>query len=97
MEQLLKQILSKLDTLEIDITSIKQNVNELKSDVSELKEGQNEIKDMFRNLEAVNATRHTDIYDSILGLTKDLKFVKHKLHETEEDVFDIKDHLKLVK
>lgn len=30
-------------------------------------------------------------------LKTDIKFIKHKLHETEEDVFDIKDHLKIIK
>lgn len=30
-------------------------------------------------------------------ISKDVKYVKHKIHETEEDVFDIKDHLKIIK
>ncbi|MDK2920156.1 MAG: hypothetical protein PWQ37_2889 [Candidatus Petromonas sp.] len=37
------------------------------------------------------------IKSSIKSLSKDFRFIKHKLHQTEEDVFDIKDHLKIIK
>lgn len=39
----------------------------------------------------------TETRDNLDTISKDVKFIKHKLHETEEDVFDIKDHLKIIK
>lgn len=38
----------------------------------------------------------TSAHGSIKDVSKDIRFIKHKVNETEEDVFDIKDHLKLV-
>lgn len=39
----------------------------------------------------------TETKNAFNNILKDVKFIKHKLHETEEDIFDIKDHLKIVK
>jgi hypothetical protein len=44
-----------------------------------------------------NADRHLEAFSKISSIDKDIKFIKHKLHQTEEDVFDIKDHLKIIK
>lgn len=40
---------------------------------------------------------YTELQDTKKELKKDIKFIKHKLHQTEEDVFDIKDYLKIIK
>lgn len=90
MEDLLRQILS-------EIKSVNNRLDNIEGDVKDLKEGQSRIEVKLDDLEPKNATRHTEIFDKIDTVSKDVKFIKHKLHETEEDVFVIKDHLKLVK
>ena len=85
--ELLKQISQLLD----------DKLRPIHSKLNSLESGKNEIIDRLVDIESKNATKHTEIYNSISSISKDLKFIKHKLHETEEDVFDIKDHLKLVK
>ena len=39
----------------------------------------------------------TETKMEIESLSQDVKFIKHKLHEIEVDVFNIRYHLKLVK
>lgn len=79
------------------LESMQSDIKEIKTDVKTLKDGQCRIEAKLEDLEPKNATRHTELLDKIDTLNKDVKFVKHKLHETEEDVFDIKDHLKIIK
>lgn len=90
MEKILNDILFKLNSME--------------NSLQDLKEGQIRIEEKINNidikiddLEPKNATRHSEINLKIDSMSKDMKFIKHKLHETEEDVFDIKDHLKIIK
>jgi chromosome segregation ATPase len=111
VEQMLKQILNelkeikenqnkthqRLDNLESDVKDLKQGQSNLESDVKDLKQGQKEIKNHLTQLDTKNANRHMDAFSKIKNIDKDVKFIKHKLHQTEEDVFDIKDHLKAIK
>ena len=39
----------------------------------------------------------TETKEQLNFLNDDIKFVKHKLHENEEKVFKIKNHLKIIK
>lgn len=87
MEDVLKEILTKLSNIDAKIdTNHKELIDRL-----------DKLEDRFEDLEGKNATRHTEIYNISKLAAKDVKFIKHKLHETEEDVFDIKDHLKIIK
>lgn len=83
MEELLKQILNKIEIMGTDI--------------KDLKEGQLRIENKIDELEAKNATTHSNIFHKLNSVENDVKFVKDKLNKTEEDVFDIKDHLKIIK
>ncbi len=47
------------------------------------------------DMEAINATRHTEIYMKLENMNEDIIFLKHKEHQTEEDLFKLK--LKIAK
>ncbi|CAI3543063.1 MULTISPECIES: hypothetical protein [Clostridium] len=79
IESLLLQIIKTQESIQSDVTEIKNKINSVYDQTADLTEFRTQTKDNF---------------NSIL---KDVKFIKHKLHETEEDVFDIKDHLKIIK
>lgn len=90
MEELLKQILERLNNIE-------ETQKQIQSDIKDLKEGQSRIESKFDDLEAKNATRHTEMFVKLNEIGKDAKYIKYKIHENEEEIFDIKDHLKLIK
>lgn len=79
IESLLLQILKNQESMQSDITEIKNKIDSVYEQTADLTEFRTETKDNFNSI------------------AKDVKFIKHKLHETEEDVFDIKDHLKIIK
>lgn len=79
IESLLLQILKNQESMQSDITEIKNKIYSVYEQTADLTEFRTETKDNFNSI------------------VKDVKFIKHKLHETEEDVFDIKDHLKIIK
>ena len=56
-----------------------------------------ELIDKIDRLEARNAEQHMDIKESIASVEKEVKYIKHRLNKTDEDVFEIKDYLKIVK
>ncbi|WP_072890255.1 hypothetical protein [Tepidibacter formicigenes] len=89
-DELLKQILDK-------INSIDTRLDNIETDIKDLKQGQQEIKDHLIQLDSQNAERHITAFSKLESVDKEVRFIKHKLHQTEEDVFDIKDHLKLIK
>lgn len=92
-----KNINEKLNSMDFEVKTINQRLENLESDIKDLKQGQQEIKGHLIELDAKNADRHMEVFSKIKTIDKDVKFIKHKLHQTEEDVFDIKDHLKLIK
>lgn len=101
---LLTELTSKVDNMQDDINQLKDDVKLLKhdtkllkDDTKQLKEGQSRMEAVVSDLDPRNANRHVIIESSIAELHKDVKFIKHKLHVNEEEIFDIKDHLKLVK
>ena len=81
---------NKIESL---LVQILENQTKMQSDITEIKEKINSVYDQTADLTEFR----TETKDSFNSLTKDVKFIKHKLHETEEDVFDIKDYLKIVK
>lgn len=70
-----------------------ENQKSMQSDITEIKDKIN----LVYNQTATTCEDITTVDSKIENLSKDIKFIKHKLHETEEDVFDIKDHLKIIK
>ncbi|BCZ45715.1 hypothetical protein psyc5s11_17820 [Clostridium gelidum] len=100
IESLLVQILenqtkmqSDITGMQFDITGIQSDITGMKSDITEIKGKINSVYDQTADLTEFR----TETKDNFSSINKDVKFIKHKLHETEEDVFDIKDHLKIVK
>lgn len=87
MEKMFNEIINKLNNLE-------NKIDELTSKVDS---NHKEVMTKLDEFEPKNATRHSEINLKIDTISKDIKFIKHKIHETEEDVFDIKDHLKIIK
>ena len=86
IEFLLVQILENQTKMQSDITG-------MKSDITGIKEKINSVYDQTADLTEFSI----ETRDNFSSINKDVKFIKHKLHKTEEDVFDIKDHLKIVK
>ena len=90
-----------------DINSTKADIVSMKSDIHSLKDDNKEIKlelnKINKKLDAVfeqtaDLTEFKTITsDNIESIKKDIKFVKRKVKDTEEDVFVIQDHLKLIK
>ena len=76
---------TRIDTLEAKINSLETNINNkldtLTSDIGNL----------------VSKDLADTISNQITKLNQDVKFIKRKVQDTEEDVFVIQDHLKLIK
>ena len=67
------------------------------SNHNEIMEELQTIKSQIIELDPQNATRHIELISRIDDISKDIKYLKHKTHENEEEIFDIKDCLKAVK
>ncbi len=90
-----------------DINSTKDDIVSMKSDIHSLKDDNKEIKlelnkinkklDVVFEQTADLTEFRTITSDNIESIKKDIKFVKRKVKDTEEDVFVIQDHLKLIK
>jgi len=81
---------NKIESL---LMQILENQTKMQSDITEIKEKINSVYDQTADLTEFR----TENRANFSSINKDVKFIKHKLHETEEDVFDIKDHFKIVK
>ncbi|SHH53974.1 hypothetical protein SAMN02745135_01123 [Caloranaerobacter azorensis DSM 13643] len=97
LENEIKTINNRLNNLEEGQKKLEEGQRKLGSDIKELKQGQELIKDHIDQLDSKNANRHIEAFYKLNNIEKDIKFIKHKLHQTEEDVFDIKDYLKIIK
>ena len=107
IENILVQILDsqntiteKLSSVEKKVTVLTDDVKELKSDVSTLK---TDVKTLSNKMDTVYE-QTADLTEfkitttsSIKSLSEDVLFIKQKIHKTEEDVFSIQSHLKIVK
>lgn len=86
MEQILNQILSKLNNIE-------KNQESMQSDLADIKNKINSVYDQTADLTEFR----TETTDKLNIVSQDIKFVKHKIQETEEDMFAIQTHLKIIK
>lgn len=95
------EVNEKFDNLEKQVNKNSLLLEKMENNIKLLAEGQ----DTIINQIGVSAEENKNTINSRLeiielatkSISKDVKFIKHKLHETEEDVFDIKDHLKIIK
>ena len=91
----------RFDTLENKVDKNTLLLEKAQTDIkliAELQQSFQEQLGMSKDDEGKSLNERLDIIElAVTSTSKDVKFVKHKLRETEEDVFDIKDHLKLIK
>lgn len=89
---ILKSIQTKIDSIENKVTSIEERMdkgfNDLSYRMDEISQG-------------IGKTISFELSDELSSQLKeiktDVKFIKRKVQDTEEDVFVIQDHLKLIK
>lgn len=87
MEQVLKLILSKLDTLEQGQNELKADVSVLKADVSGLKNDMDDLKSIVKRIEA----RQEIIYNQTANLTEYHTETINKLDTLQESVTGLKE------
>lgn len=86
IEMLLSQILENQNSMKDEIKSIGTDVKEI-----------NRKMDNVYNQTADLTEFRTQTSSALDSISKDIRFVKRKVQDTEEDVFVIQDHLKIVK
>lgn len=86
MEDLIKQIINKLDSLDNKISNIETGQIRIEKKLEAIYDHTADLTE-FR----------TSTNDNLNEIKKDVSFVKHKLHQNEEEIFDIKTYMKLVK
>ena len=79
-----------------EIKDIKQNINDINTKVDN---GFNEVNNRIHNLSCdLGKLVTNEVADELSKqLKENVRFVKHKVQDTEEDVFVIQDHLKIIK
>ena len=71
---------------------MQSDIAEIKIDLKAVNEKVTAINDQTADLTEFR----TDITIRLDNAAKDIKFIKHKITDNEQEIFDIKDHLKLV-
>lgn len=100
-----KEILDLLQGISKNIEELKKGQEELKEEVKELKTTQEKTNERLNKIElrldgfseGIGKLVSDEIGESISTIKTDVKFIKRKVQDTEEDVFVIQDHLKLIK
>lgn len=98
--ELLKSMQNDMKSMQNDIKSIQNDISSMKVDINELKIGQGIIDKKLDGVASQTAdlTEYRTITTkNIESIKTDVKFVKRKVQDTEEDVFVIQDHLKIIK
>lgn len=90
MEQILNQILEKLNSMESDI-------KELRTDVKGLNSKVDGIKDQLTEFEAKAATYHVETLNNFNEVNENIDFLTHKENQTEKEVYSIKKKLQVIK
>lgn len=108
IENLLIQVLENQTKSEMKLDKLEQQLNKntlllekVTDNIKLLAEGEETIIAQLgtsakENNNTINS-RLEIIELATKSISKDVKFIKHKIHETEEDVFDIKDYLKIIR
>ena len=92
---------NKVDSLEKQVTKNSIILEKMDNNIKLLAEGQEAFREQIGRADnedkrTVNERLET-IELAVKSTSKDIKFVKHKVQETEEDVFTIQSHLKIIK
>ncbi len=100
MEEILKEILTKLNSLDIKVSNIEANFSTMEANFSTMETGQKRIEKKLDGIydHTADLTEFkTSTNENITEIRKDVGFIKHKLHQNEEEIFDIKSYIKLAK
>lgn len=103
--ELLKSINTRLDTIEANQEELKAEQKETNKRLDKIEANQEELKAEQKEtnkrlddiLKGIGKLVSNEIGESISAIKTDVKFIKRKVQDTEEDVFVIQDHLKLIK
>lgn len=89
---ILKSIQTKIDSIENKVTSIEERMdkgfNDLSHRMDEISQGIGKT---------ISFELSAELSSQLKEIKTDVKFIKRKVQDTEEDVFVIQDHLKLIK
>lgn len=99
LSKMYSDLTGKIDNISSEMQGIKQSIKDLDVKVDK---GFNEINARIDNLSAGIGNMVTnevadELSDQLKSIKTDVKFVKHKVQETEEDVFTIQSHLEIIK
>ena len=90
-----------VSSLKSDVTKNSLLLEKLDSNVRLLAEGQESFRDQIGRSTTEDKRSISDRLDivelAIKSTSSDVKFIKHKVQETEADVFNIQSHLKIIK
>ena len=89
---ILKSIQTKIDSIENKVTSIEERMDK---GFNYLSHRMDEISQGIGN--TISFELSDELSSQLKELKTDVKFIKRKVQDTEEDVFVIQDHLKLIK
>ena len=89
---ILKSIQTKIDSIENKVTSIEERMDK---GFNDLYHRMDEISQGIGN--TISFELSDELSSQLKELKTDVKFIKRKVQDTEEDVFVIQDHLKLIK
>ena len=89
---ILKSIQTKIDSIENKVISVEEKMDK---GFNELSHRMDEISQGIDN--TISFELSDELSSQLKELKTDVKFIKRKVQDTEEDVFVIQDHLKLIK
>jgi predicted nucleic acid-binding Zn-ribbon protein len=90
VEDLLKQMLSEIKDIKIDIKELKENQNHANESLGR-------IESKLDDLEIKNANNHIETMRSLKDINETLDFLTHKENQTEKEVYTIKKRLEIIK
>ncbi|SKA86255.1 hypothetical protein SAMN05443428_10761 [Caloramator quimbayensis] len=73
-----------------DISNLKYAQSQMQNDISKINNKLEMIENKLDEIEAKNASKHTEIYCKLDTIIEDISYLKHKEHQTEEDLYKIK-------
>lgn len=97
--ELMTKMYSEMQELKTEVKGIKTDVKNLDVKIDKgFDSVNNRIDNLFTDLGKMVTNEVADeLSDQLKIIKSDVKFVKHKVQETEEDVFTIQSHLKIIK
>ena len=96
-----KKTNKRLDSLESEVTKNSVLLEKVDDNVKLLAEGNESLREQIgrsRTEDKRTISEQINVIElAVTSTSKDVKYIKHKVQDTEEDVFAIQDHLKIIK